>query len=546
MRSRQIDLFRPGRPTTFGSASWASQMDLWRANMFEKAVGKELGPIIGCLTPTEIGGREVKDIYAPGEGHLLTAAPTRSGKGRGQIITNLLWWPGSAIVVDIKGENWMRTAGWRSSVGNKVIRFAPFEDHTETWNPIDQINEGASAQRNDPQRQENASYIANLMITPNPNTKDPYWDNAAKSLLQGLILYVATATVDQSREQSHVVRERTMAEVRRLMTLEPDSFTKLLTEMLSSQEDWVRETAATLMQMADARAQTASVKSMLMEHTHIWAYSRIKKATSHSSFSFSELKNNPGTTIYLDIPPEHLDTYRPLLRVLVGSCMKELRQSSQGGVDQNIPPVMFFLDEFPQLAYMKPIEDALLYIGSYGVKFWFFVQDISQLKQHYEKTWQQFIANCNVRTFFSVSDLETAKMVSEMSGSGTVINRAYQVGTSESEASSETVTDSDGRSVGGGWLWNTWQSRSTGSAYSYGKEHSQSFDHSLRSSFVGRPLLFPNEVLSLPFGSFVALVRGMPAIKGQLKFWDQCEETFADRGKISPPQKMSQLKKASE
>lgn len=522
-RSRQIDIFRPDRPTTFGTATWASQMDLYREDMFEPAVGRRLGPIIGCLTPSEIGGREIKDIFAPGEGHLLTAAPTGSGKGRGQIITNLLWWPGSAVVVDIKGENWQRTAGWRSSAGYKVLRFAPFEELTETWNPIDQINDEVTGDHNDPDRQDNASYIAELMITPNPNAKDPYWDNAAKSLLQGLLLHVATAPLEGGESDTHSVRERTMAEVRRLMTLEPESFKKLLANMHASKENWVREAAATMMQMADARAQIASVKTMLMEHTNIWAYSRIQKATSRSSFSFKELRKDTGTTIYFDIPPEHLDKYRPLLRVLVGCCMKELRQAWNKKLDQNIPPVIFFLDEFPQLSYMKPIEDALLYIRSYGVKFWFFVQDISQLKQHYEKSWIQFIANCNVRTFFSVSDLETAKMVSEMSGSATELNRAYQVGSADSESTSHSSTSDVG------WFWDTLSTRSTGAERTISQNHSQ------RASFVGRPLLLPDEVLRLPFGAFVALVRGMPAIRGQLRFWDECREVFAPRGDISPP-----------
>ena len=59
-----------------------------------------------------------------GPERVLCFAPTRSGKGVGLVIPTLLTWPGSAIVHDIKGENWTLTAGWRSRFG-RVLLFDP-------------------------------------------------------------------------------------------------------------------------------------------------------------------------------------------------------------------------------------------------------------------------------------------------------------------------------------------------------------------------------------------------------------------------------------
>ena len=45
----------------------------------------------------------------------MAFAPTRSGKGVGLVVPTLLTWPGSAVIHDIKGENWEVTAGWDAS-----------------------------------------------------------------------------------------------------------------------------------------------------------------------------------------------------------------------------------------------------------------------------------------------------------------------------------------------------------------------------------------------------------------------------------------------
>lgn len=501
-----IDLFRPKMPTTFGSAEWMSLRALKEARMLEQAADKNAGPFVGMLTPLEIGGMKSYLAYANGEGHLLTLAPTRAGKGRGQIIPNLIAWPGSALVLDIKGENYEFTAGFRHAMGHRAIRFSPFEAGGLRWNPIDRIGWRASTAANDPIRQENARLIANLMLVPNPHAKDPYWDNAAKTLLQGLLLYVSTRALHPD-----FLRERSMAEVRRLMTQAPEEFETTLHDMASSPEDWVRESANTMLRMSGSHQQMAGVLTTLLEHTSVWSFARVKDATAHSEFTFSDLREGPPTTIYLIIPPEALTEYRSVLRVMIGWAMYELRQNYLEARDGGRPPVLFVLDEFPQLGAMKPIEDALLYIASYGVKFWFFVQDLSQLQQHYEKTWRQFFANCGTRCFFGVSDLETAKLVSEMTGQATVRNRSYNVGASVTHTVSEQTGSSSNTGYGpGGASGGSGTSNSRGTSDAYGS------NSGLTTAFVGRALMTPDEVLRMPHGRVIVLSKFLPAMRAQL------------------------------
>ena len=172
------------------------------------------------------------------------------------------------------------------------------------------------------------------MITANPHAKDPYWDNAAKTLLQGLMMFVATAPLGETIEFDKAkvqVRERTMAEVRRLLTKGPQGFRDMLIVMQNSPEDWVSETAGTMLQMAEAREQFAGVKSVLMEHTTIWSYERVKRVTAKTEFSFDRLrargKDGRPATFYFSIPFENLPEYRPLARVMTGVATRQLRET---------------------------------------------------------------------------------------------------------------------------------------------------------------------------------------------------------------------------
>jgi type IV secretion system protein VirD4 len=145
-----------------------------------------------------------------------------------------------------------------------------------------------------------------------------------------------------------------------------------------------------------------------------------------------------NTSIYLIIPPDYLTEYRAVLRVMIGFAMRELRtsfkESKENSNYQDKPPILFILDEFPQLAYMRPIEEALLYLAGYGVRFWFFVQDVSQLQLHYKNSWQTFFSNTSTQCFFGVSDIATANLVSERAGMTTVQHNTYAYGPSMTSA----------------------------------------------------------------------------------------------------------------
>lgn len=573
-----LDPIKPYSPDTFGSASFMTRLEAVQLKLSERGEGNKLCPYVGGLVDGSGAGDTATMIYArgasyvsgqswselrEGSGHLLTVAPTRAGKGTGQIVPNLLRWAGSCIVVDVKGENYKLSAGFRKhELKQRVIRFAPFEIQSEIWNPIMSIRIDPGSKGPSPQEEEDARYLVNLIVTPSGNSNDRFWENSARNFLEGLILHVRTgklvsrsAASEEGRDCE--IRERSMREVRRLLTLEERPFTDLLREMAKSPRPVVHQAARTMLRLIKGEGRTGtSVLAVCLEQTAVWAYERVHQVTykpsdndddlepAKNDFDFQDLRDGL-TSLYLIIPPEYLSEYRSILRVLIGTAMRELRRSHNEDSKKK-PPVLFLLDEFPQLGYMQPIEQALLYIAGYNVRFWFFVQDMSQLQLHYPDSWRTFMANTGTQCFFGVSDIATANLVSEMAGTTTVENRSIgaNVGRQESEGGADTKTtgtsETSGRGGADGWFWggpSNWSKSDTtnsSEAYTTNWQTSLSVGHSTQVGWVGRRLITPDEVMRMHDEEQLVFMKGLKPIRAaKMPYYKNRD--LAQLAQIKPP-----------
>jgi type IV secretion system protein VirD4 len=126
-----------GRRTDLhGSARWATNRDLRRAGLLpQRSVVRRLGRYLlrirsqtqsaGIYLARWEGSSRIRFLRDTGPGHVLVFAPTRSGKGAGVVVPTLLTWPHSALIHDLKGENWALTAGWRKQMGHVCLKFDP-------------------------------------------------------------------------------------------------------------------------------------------------------------------------------------------------------------------------------------------------------------------------------------------------------------------------------------------------------------------------------------------------------------------------------------
>ena len=140
--------------------------------------------------------RRLQYLRHNGPEHVLAFAPTRSGKGVGLVIPTLLAWDESAVIYDIKGENWAKTAGFRASRGQLCFKFSPVEDGTSSrFNPL------AEVRLFTPRDVSDAQNIADMIIRSGEDSPmERHWEDSAASLTTGMILHACyTAAVEGSR-----------------------------------------------------------------------------------------------------------------------------------------------------------------------------------------------------------------------------------------------------------------------------------------------------------------------------------------------------------
>jgi len=428
-------------------------------------------------------GREGQRLLRfSGEGHVLTVAPTRAGKGVSAVIPNLLDYRGAVLVTDPKGENYAVTATWREALGHTVHAFDPFGvvQGEATYNPLDLID-AASADAVD-----DARLLADMLVLPGAREgEQAFWNEEARGVLTGLILHVAANAPAEMRTLPHV---------RELLTMPPQPFADLLEEMQATPAagGLIARAAARLLQKAPK--ERSGVISTAQSHTHFLDSPRMARVLGRSTFDFSTLKRD-AVSVYLILPTDRIDAYARWLRLLIACALRAMARTA----GQPKERVLFLLDEFAHLGRMHPVQRDIGLAGGFGVTFWLIVQDVSQLRSTYGETWPTFLANVDVLQVFGINDWDTAEYVSKMTGEATI----YVESTHHSRGVSRGLHAQ--RQLGAGRAW----------------------------SEQGRRLLLPDEVRRLPRTAEVLFVKGgAPLLVERLNYLRDPE--FAERADPNP------------
>ena len=367
----------------------------------------QLGPAWDW-TPGKIllGDWEGRSIGWGDDRHVVTVAGSRAGKSSSVLIPNLLRYPGSALVLDPKGELAKATAGAREAMGQKVFILDPFGEtgtRSHRHNPFDELKQSKGDHVT-----ADAALLADALIIS--NDKDPHWTDSAKNLIRGLTLHLL-----------HTGEQATIREMRRLLNADPDELDATLKAMRRSDayDGAVANVGAAFLGKALAGGEElASILSTAQEQTT--PLDDVRTLTDASDFSLRDLKEG-RVTIYLVLPGMRMGTHFRWLRVVIQQAMAAMELSRA----KPEFPVLFLLEEFPVLGYMRPIETAAGFVASFGVKLWTVLQDFSQLKTQYEKSWETFLGNAGVIQAFGNVDLTTTEYLSKRLGNLTVIETQH-------------------------------------------------------------------------------------------------------------------------
>jgi type IV secretion system protein VirD4 len=407
--------------TRFGTTHWQTRSQMKRNGFLAKPGG---GFLLGKLGPPKSKRPFLVSKTFP---HALIVAPTGRGKGVGFVIPNLLTYKGSAVVLDVKGENFRETSRLRASMGDKVFRFAPtdWDRPTHRYNPLARI-----AAMTNPDRQQMELKLTAKLFLQTDNEK------LSGLLAGGIDLFVAAGLLAFERGVP------TIGEIYRITASGGDKQKEYLKR---SQE--VKNTSAKLIfeRMASTNNDTlTSYLSLLMTSgLDTWDNRAIDAATATSDFSFRDIRRRPHA-IYLVVESEMIRPLAPLIRLFFSDLIASLQAQEPG--DDEPWPVMIMLDEFDRLGKMPIVAESIKTLRSFGGNLAIVTQTIPALDEIYgENTRRSLQGGAGVKLYLTPSEQKTIEELSQAVGKTTkrVVTRSRAVGRNPFEGRSVSERTED-------------------------------------------------------------------------------------------------------
>lgn len=462
-----IAVLKGRRPPLHGAARWASEAELLRAGLRARqgvVVGRK-----GCRLLV-FGGSE----------HVMLHAPTRSGKGVGVVIPNLLTWTDSVVVLDVKRENWEASAGFRAAHGQDVVLFDPLdtEGRTARFNPLGHIDRTDSVAVLD-ELQKLA-----VMLFPPPQHGDPFWAEAARTGLIGVGAYVAE-TPELPFSLGAIYRELTHGDPRNRLPeavkARAEAGKPLSYGCVSALSDFCSASENTF----------ASIKQTITARMNLWLNPRVCAATDASDFDLRDLRER-RISLYLGVSPDNLARVAPLYNLLLQQLV-DLNTRERPTANRHAIQVLMVMDEFARLGHAAVIAHGFSYVAGYGLRLLPVLQSPAQLRAEYgPDLTDEIMANCGLEIAFAPKELKVAQDVSERLG-----------------------------------FW-TYAGRSTSRPTLLGKGNRSTTESDQR-----RALMMPQELIQMDPGQLILLRAGMPPVRGRkIQYWR--EKAFKTRV-IAPP-----------
>lgn len=379
-------LIREVRAKLIGGSNWLADNEV-NSSPFDGA--SEGGSLF--LGETDSGTR----FWYGQEGSLITVAPPGSGKTQCHVFPNLVTYNGPIVILDVKGECYEKTSAWRKANIGPVFKFNPLNPAASSrYNPLALISDNPDT------IWEECRLMADLLIVPE-NSHDPSWENRARDVVAGIIAWMVLHNPQTNRSMSRVM----------------DVVSKVGWDKFVEDAKYTMELPA-LSRLGNSLAampdkQLEGVLDAARRHLAVWEGSRVEKVTASCDWTTDVLRDGSNASIYICIPPNEVESYAPLLRVLFAQHLRHLlKQLPPPGQK----PILFMLDELPRLGPMKPVEEALEVGRQYGIKLWMFAQSLGQLEKAYANA-EGMIGSCAVRIFMNPSSHDgTAKRLSDELG----------------------------------------------------------------------------------------------------------------------------------
>jgi len=410
------------------------------------------------------------------------------------------------ICMDLKGELWELTSGARKAKGQRVLKFAPgsIKDNCQ-YNPLSEVRGNTRYAISDAQN------LATIIIDPEGKGLDGYdghWKKKARSIISGAILHLLY--LDENTNMTQLSYFLSSSIDQHLIEMRDN------THQNGARDEFVFAAADSLINTPDR--ERGSIISTAEAFFEIYKDPIVQQNTTRSDFKIRDLMDNDSpVSLYVSVEPRDLIRLTPLLRILMTQIILGLTENmefdSEGEQVRRNHKLLLLWDEFTAIGRLEMFEKQLAYMPGYGIKALLIVQDISQLHNTYGRT-ESILSTCNIKMALAPSKMDTAELLSRMTGITTV--------------QKEAVTKSGGI-------------------------NSPSLKHvSISTQEIQRPLMTADEILKLKSalkdkdgrilepGEMLIFIAGHSPIYGtQILYFEDPE--FNQQTKISPPLNSDEL-----
>lgn len=357
---------------------------------------------------------------------VLTLAPTRSGKGRSQIIRNVLSYPGSIVSIDPKGEAALVTAAKKAKQGHRVHLLDPFSvcaklrgkalGYESSFNPLAMID------RDDPSAGDDIRSLVECMVLDDSE----YWGPQTKIFVAGMFARFLLWPKPQP-----------IGMIFDLLAMPGEEFVNYLGQLshgitgnhplgllfLSAKEAY----------MGKEKKSRDILKQCTLNALAIFSSPPMQAVMEPGGWTFQDVQRKP-TAVYLVLPPDKLVSHAAWLRLMVFCGMAGMARGPKPKHQ-----TLVVLDEFANLGRMEQIKSAVSYASGLGMKLWIVVQDVGQIREHYGDCYSTFFANAGAIAVLGAGDNDSRKEVSDLLGSTKMISRQKEIGQGRDSRLTETT-----------------------------------------------------------------------------------------------------------
>ncbi|MGN6738821.1 type IV secretory system conjugative DNA transfer family protein [Dyella sp.] len=410
-----IPLMRRPRESLHGDARFATMADLKKAGLLRQTPQSIL-----------IGSYKGRYLWLGGAQHVITISPTRSGKTTSIAIPVLLSYQHSMVVLDLKGELFKATSGWRQAQGHSIRVWAPYDESglTHRFNPMTPLA-GMDAGKRIGELQTIAA-----ILYPDEAGKDPFWTSQSRAAFTAFASFMFEGwdhltsagfpDMDPNTDDSFPSLERIL----RLSSGTSEQTTQEMLRSFISDPSYgfvSPQTRTVFGNLAGLADQTfSSVIATMQAPLQQFLSPILAAATNATDIHVAGLRTKP-TTLYVIIPTNKLDESSKLLNIFFSSVIGN-NLTKQLGEDPALKYQMLMLmDEFTAMGRVDVWAKRISISASYGVRDLCIVQSRSQLKSAYgEDDAQNFITNHGAQIVFAPREQSDANEYSEMLGYKTI------------------------------------------------------------------------------------------------------------------------------